>query len=136
MGATSSDAGVDEHLFLCEILELACTYDQVNCFDLAAIECVVRRLQLWEERYGEKLRGVTEGGGPAGLAEERQLFMGGSRARGRALVDPTLSRWVADRLQEESAILKERRKGREERELAASAARPPKGGKKGGGGDQ
>ena len=63
--------------------------------------------------------------------------MGGSRSRGMALVDPALQRWVADRLQAESAILKERRKGREERELlsdrGAQQNKPPKGGKKEGG---
>merc|ERR1712194_563007 len=85
LGATSSDPGIDEHLFLCEIIELATTYDQLNCYDLAALECVSGRLQLWEERYGEKLRSSTDGSGPSGHAEERQLFMGGSRARGRSL---------------------------------------------------
>ena len=40
------------------------------------------------------------------------------RGRGGALVCPELQTWVAERLQAEAAVLKERRKGREEKILA------------------
>ncbi len=53
--------------------------------------------------------------------DERQLFLGQDRGRGKALVCPALEEWVADRLKSESAVLKERRKGREERMLSSSA---------------
>ena len=55
------------------------------------------------------------------LLDERRLFLGHARSRGHALVVPQLERWVATKLAEESAVLKERRKGREERALARGA---------------
>ena len=39
-------------------------------------------------------------------------------AKGKAFVSPELQEFVAKKLAQESAILKERRKGREERQLA------------------
>ena len=47
--------------------------------------------------------------------------MGGELTRSAALVSPALQEYVADKLREESAVLKERRKGREERILLATA---------------
>ena len=44
--------------------------------------------------------------------------MGQQRGRGSALVAPELKEWVAERLQKEAAVLKERRKAREEKVLA------------------
>ena len=48
--------------------------------------------------------------------------MGADRALVLSIVDPALSKYVAEKLQEEAAILKERRTGREEKELAAAAS--------------
>ena len=50
--------------------------------------------------------------------------MGLSKRKGGVLINPELSRHVATKVQEETAVAKERRKAREERKL---------GGKKGGG---
>ena len=85
-------------------------YDQLNLPDLALVEAASRRLQLWEERYAEKLRASTAGGVYAGHATERHLFLGGSRPKGSVVVAPELDKWVASQLAEEAAILKERRK--------------------------
>ena len=60
--------------------------------------------------------------------DERQLFLGQDRGRGKALVCPLLEEWVAERLKSESAVLKERRKGREERMLAGPVEELPAGG--------
>ncbi|CAK0899549.1 unnamed protein product, partial [Prorocentrum cordatum] len=130
LGATSSDPGIDEHLFLSECLQHGLQYDQLNICNLACFESMSRRYQLWEERYQERIRASTEGSVAAGLAAERHLFLGGDRAKGYALISPELERWVAKRMEEQAAVLKERRKGREERALAAAAS----GGGGGGGG--
>ena len=58
MGLSSSD----EHLFLCEMLGHGTQYDQLNLPDLALDEATQRRLQMWKERYAEKLRASTTGG--------------------------------------------------------------------------
>lgn len=122
LGVSAADAGVDEHAFLSDLLELGGGFDQCNLSELAVFEAVARRYQLWEERYGEKLRSATEGSAAAGgMAYERSLFLGGQARHRGALVSPALQRWIADRMGEDSAVLKERRKGREERELLASA---------------
>ncbi len=126
LGATTSDPGIDEHLFLSEVLQHALQYDQLNVCNLASFECLARRYQLWEERYAERIRASTEGAVAAGLAAERHLFLGGGRAKGYALAAPELERWVAKRMEEEAAVLKERRKGREERALAAAATKAPR----------
>ena len=77
---------------------------------------------IWEERYSSALRDAESGGGGEQWLDERALFLGASRSRGHALVAPALEKWVAEKLAEESGILKERRKGREERQLARSGA--------------
>ena len=71
----------------------------------------------------------TEGASSSsGLTHERHLFMGGERPKGAALVCPALAQYVAQKMQEDAAVLKERRKGREERELLAAATATPGGG--------
>ena len=110
---------VDDHLFISELLETTVCFDQLNASDLGAIELVARRYQLYEEYYGHSLR-QSDGGTSAEIwMDERQLFLGWERGRGKALVCPELDSWAATKLQAESAVLKERRKAREERVLAA-----------------
>ena len=119
---------VDDHLFISELLEATICFDQLNASEISAIELVARRYQLYEEYYGHSLRQV-EGGATAEIwMDERQLFLGQDRGRGKALVCPSLEEWVADRLKSESAVLKERRKGREERMLSGAAGEMPAGG--------
>ncbi|CAK0847525.1 unnamed protein product [Prorocentrum cordatum] len=132
LGATTADPGIDDHLFLSELFELGGQYDQLNLPNSAAFEAIARRYQLWEERYAEKLKQVTEGpGAAAGVAAERHLFLGVTSGSA-ALVAPSLAEYVAEKMEQESKILKERRKGREERNLAALASSGSGGG--GGGG--
>ena len=63
MHLTNQDPGIEEHLFLCEVLETALAADRLNLPDLQAFEMVVRRLQLWEEIYSESLRRSEASGG-------------------------------------------------------------------------
>ena len=51
----------------------------------------------------------------SGHSFEWHLFMGGDRPKAAAMVSPALVSGVAQKMQEEAAVLKERRKGREER---------------------
>ena len=113
----ASDVGVDDHYFLSELFELACTVDQLNVGELVVFEVIARRFQLWEEVYAASLREAEAGSEAAPWLDERQIFLGHERSRGHALVCPAFEVWVADRLKDESSILKERRKGREERLL-------------------
>ncbi|CAK0872167.1 unnamed protein product [Prorocentrum cordatum] len=119
---TAADAGVDEHQFLSELLEMGAEKDQLNEGELATFEAVSRRCQLWEEVYANRLReheaGAVRSAGGSAWLDEREIFLGQERGRGGALVCPSLQSWVASRLQEEAAVLKERRKGREEKIIA------------------
>ncbi len=117
LGLVSTDPGVEEHCFLCELMEIAVTRDGMNIAALESFETVSRRFQLWEEFYSEALR-IAEAGDHGDDLDERRLFLGNHRSKGLAIVSPLLEQYVATKLQEESAVLKERRKGREERRLA------------------
>ena len=46
---TNRDPGVDEHIFLWELLQYATCYDQLNCPNLPCTEASAKRLQLWEQ---------------------------------------------------------------------------------------
>ncbi|CAK0820381.1 unnamed protein product, partial [Prorocentrum cordatum] len=116
-GLTASDSGVDDHHFISEVLQELTTYDQLNAGELVVVEILCRRYQLWEELYASSLREAEAGQDAAPWLDERSIFLGQDRSRGTALVCPALESWVAEKLREESAILKGRRKGREERLL-------------------
>ena len=85
MTLSRSDLGVDEHLFLFEMHDHGTRYDQHNLLDLALGDTISRRLQLWEERYAEKLRASTAGGVSAGHASERHLFLSALEVVGFAI---------------------------------------------------
>ncbi|CAK0904484.1 unnamed protein product, partial [Prorocentrum cordatum] len=91
----------------------AVTADQLNLPGCETFELAARRFQLWEEVYSEALR-RAEVAGAAGAAadsdgwlDERRIVLGSARTKGHALVAPSLEKHVAERMQEESAILKE-----------------------------
>ena len=108
-------------------------YDRLNLPDLQSFESICRRLQLWQEYYGESLR-MSEAAGSLGSrdADERSIFLGHQHGRGVALVAPALSEYVSNRLKGKPTMLKERRKAREERLARSGGKEEPSGG--GGGG--
>ncbi|CAK0823013.1 unnamed protein product, partial [Prorocentrum cordatum] len=124
LGLAAADPGVDEHLFLCELIETATAADQLNLPGCETFELAARRFQLWGEVCSEALRQVEVSGTAGatsdadGWLDERRIFLGGTRSKGHALVAPSMEKHVAERMQEESAIVKERRKGREGRRMA------------------
>ncbi|CAK0901538.1 unnamed protein product [Prorocentrum cordatum] len=71
---TAADAGVDEHQFLSELLEMGAEKDQLNEGELATFEAVSRRYQLWEEVYANRLREHEDATGS-------QAWLLGSRGR-------------------------------------------------------
>ena len=121
LGLNSTDEGVGEHEFLCQLLESSVCYDQINAGELVVCEFISRRLQLWEESYGEKLGAVTVGAqkGWGVDDEETALFLGKKVSPTAALVCPQLTAWISGKVAERTAVRKERRKGREERALVA-----------------
>ncbi|CAK0853345.1 unnamed protein product [Prorocentrum cordatum] len=74
LGLVSTDPGVEEHSFLCELIETAVVRDG-------------RRFQLWEEFYAEALR-IAEAGDHGDDLDERRLFLGNHRSKGLAMVSP------------------------------------------------
>ncbi|CAK0886135.1 unnamed protein product [Prorocentrum cordatum] len=92
------------------LFELGGQCDHLNLPNSAAFEAISRRCQLWEERYAEKLKQVTEGpGAAAGAAAERYPFLGVTSGS-TALASPSLAEYVAEKMGQECKILKERRK--------------------------
>ena len=122
MGLTADDVGVDEHQFLSELFEAAQVYDQLNGSELVCLEMASRRFMLWEECYSSLLQESELGADGASFLDERRLFLGSQRSRGKALVMPELEEYVSSKLEAESKILKERRKAREERALVREGA--------------
>ena len=109
---------------LCRILESMATYDQIDVFNSAAAEVVVRKIQLIEEKHRDRLlqhQGLVDQG------DDINLFTGAPGTRGGACVAPALQSWIAEQLAKESSVLKERRKAREER-ILAKPKKHPKGG--------
>ena len=102
-------------------MEQYLTFDQLSAAECKCFETIARRYQLWEDIYSSHLAVADSGDSSADWLDERRLFLGHARSRGHALVAPQLERWVAAKLAEESAVLKERRKGRKERVLARGA---------------
>ena len=102
---------------LSELLERGLCFDALKLGELATFEIISRKYQLWEEYYKDVLRERNSGvDSSASLdADERAIFLGRPQNRGTALVSPDLEQFVADKLRDRAAILKERRKAKEER---------------------
>ncbi|CAK0825193.1 unnamed protein product [Prorocentrum cordatum] len=129
LGLAAAYPGIDEHLFLCGLIETASTADQLNLPGSEASELAARRFQRWDEVYSEALRQVEVSGtlgataNSDGWLDARRIFLSGSRSKGHALAAPSLEVHVAEKMQEEGAILKGRRKGRVERRMARGVGR-------------
>ena len=124
-GFSASDAGLEEHLFLVDLMEVGSSFDQRSLGECAVFDAFSRRYQVWEEAYSAALRHADVGTNAEeeGLwVDVRRLFVGARRARGPALVSPLVEKHVAPRLSEEAAIRMERRQDREEKLLAKGDA--------------
>ena len=118
-GLDPESPGVDIHQMGCMVLESAVTYDQEHATNLAHLELVARSVQVEEERY-RQLVTPSEAG-----AADRAVMMGSQELDGSVCVCPALRDHLAQELQREMAVAKERRKAREERALAGGVPGQP-----------
>ena len=108
------DPYVGFHRTLSEAFDWFACVDQVDMTNLVGIECLMREYQLIEEMK-------VKGGDHA--SEEHAYFRGKQATLHGACVAPELTAWVAQRLKDNSEILKERRKAIEIQNLEPKA--PP-----------
>ena len=107
LGINDSDRVKYEHSHLCDMLQMATTYDQLDVSSLGCFELLVRRLQMLEEAYGANPK--------APRFDAQSHFMG--QGKKTVAVAPALVAHVAGELRDEAAVAKERRKAREEASL-------------------
>lgn len=97
-----NDRVIHENEVLSRAIDLAISYDNLNVVNLASFELLIRRKQLLAEAYSY--------GGSTPSYAGADHYMGTSYRPGGAIVVPELTRYVADRMHQESQILKEKRK--------------------------
>ena len=124
-GVGTESRSAHEHFLLSHVIEKACVFDQVNAMNLACLELVMRRLALLEEAHG------ANPSHPNFEGSEHWLGLGEKRAG--ALIPPALSKYVANKVADETLVQKEKRKAREERKLSKVHTQDPKAGAKGAG---
>ena len=111
-------AGIALHKAACRMIELLLCYDQCRGGALATGEFVARQIQLTEEKWRDRMLGRND----AEATTDQHLYSG-MQTRGSLCICPELSKWIAEELSKESAVMKEKRKAREERALQKP---PPK----------
>ncbi|CAK0817209.1 unnamed protein product, partial [Prorocentrum cordatum] len=87
---TAADAGVDEHQFLSELLEMGAEKDQLNEGELATFEAVSRRCQLWEEVYANRLRAHEAG------ADVKNIFFARGGVEENSATRRRQDQWLLD----------------------------------------
>ena len=106
-GIPSGDRAVYEDDCLSRVLDMAIKFDGLNVTNLACFELIVRRKQLIAEAHS------YAPGAPSYEAADH--FMQTGFRPGGAIVVPSLTKAVSEKLHQEGQILKERRKLREEK---------------------
>ena len=96
-----------EHALLCDMLQMAVTYDQLDVSSLGCFELLVRRLQMLEEAYGANPKV------PRFDAQNHFIWQG----KKNVAVAPALVAHVAGELRDEAAVAKARRKARKKASL-------------------
>ncbi|CAJ1411167.1 unnamed protein product [Effrenium voratum] len=96
------DRSVYEDEVLARALDLAVTYDSLNVASLACMELICGRRQLISEAH------ANSPGAPSYMGAEH--FMGQTYRQGGGIVVPTLTDFVAKKMQAQSQIMKEKRK--------------------------
>ena len=109
-----NDRSIHENEVLSRVIDAAVTYDCLNICNLASFELIVRRKQLIASAHSMNPMAPSYDGS--------EHFMGSSYSVGGGIIVPELAEHVSRKMQQESAILKERCK---------LAEAKPKGGKKG-----
>ncbi|CAK0803518.1 unnamed protein product, partial [Prorocentrum cordatum] len=118
-GLGPESPGVEIHQMGCMVLGSAVTCDQVHATNLGHLELIARSAQVQEERRREMVAPSEPG------AADRAVMMGSQELGGAACACPALRDHLAQELQREMAVAKERRKAREERALAGGVPGQP-----------
>ena len=113
-----ADSGAADHETGMRCLEFALCYDQLCVSELACLELMMRKVQLAEMRYRERILGRLD---RVDMADEEYLYLGEGETRGHIMLCPSLEEYVSGEMHKEGLLMKEKRKLREERLLA----RPP-----------
>ena len=96
------DRAIHEDEVLARAIDLAVGYDSLNICNLASFELLVRRRQLLADAHSYNPSAPSY--------EGSDHYMGTTHRPGGAIVVPELVKHVADRMHQESMIMKERRK--------------------------
>ncbi|CAK0839425.1 unnamed protein product, partial [Prorocentrum cordatum] len=91
---------------LSDILELACTYDQMDVSSLASMGALARHMQFIEHKIEKEKETVKD-------FDPRDYYLGRTRRTGGAIVSPELLKWVAESAARDLDILEEERKAAE-----------------------
>ena len=119
--------GMAEHEHLCQVVELAGSYDQLDLTNCSFAEALFRRLQTIEWVHHERVKDMEATAGDRITVEEMAAFSGASRTADVLMVAPALLTHVKGVVETDVTIMKSVRKAREERELRRKST------KKGGG---
>jgi len=121
------DRAIHENEILSRAIDLAIQYDSLNISNLASFELLIRRKQLLAEAHTYNPSAPSY--------EGADHFLGTTYRPGGAIVVPELSKHVAEKLHQESQIMKEKRKQAELKGKGRGKPTiPPKADSKGGGG--
>ena len=115
------DRAIHEDEVLSRCIDLAISYDALNIANLASFELLIRRRQLLADAHAYNPSAPSY--------EGSDHYMGTSHRPGGAIIVPELVKHVADKLHQESQIMKERRKQSEMkgRGRGGRPFQPPKG---------
>ena len=94
------------HRFLCKVISILLTYDQLDCFNIAGFELLVRELQVIEERHKDRL-----GGGSNDTMDRRneyEILIGTTMDASHCMM-PALRQYLASEVGKQMMIDKERR---------------------------
>ena len=115
-----------EHENLCQMIELAGSYDQLDLTNLAFAEAIFRRIQTIEWVHHERVRDLEATAGDRITVEELTAFSGASRTADVLMVAPALLSHVRSVVETDVTIMKSVRRAREERELRRKSKKNPK----------
>ena len=123
------DRAIHEDEVLARAIDLAIAYGSLNICNLASFELLIRRRQLLADAHAYNPSSPSY--------EGSDHYMGTTHRPGGAIVVPELVKHVADRMHQESQIMKERRKQTELKGKGRGGKpfQPPKPNQKGGGGE-
>ena len=122
-GIRASDRACHEHKVLSKALDLACGFDQLNMYNCAVVEVLVKRRMLIESAY--------KGRPDAPRFEGSEHLMGFRDDPGGEFIDSAAIKFAAQKMRMETEVLREHRLKKEE-DTTARSSHANKGGGKGG----